>query len=127
MRVRELVVPLPVPAVYTVDHLREGEYRCVAGRQDGKDGYDDEDGLEHPDGLREEVHAEVDEGEVFAPARGCRKGIWCALRAAGHGVVGAVLESNTAEQEGDNAGHVPAVGEEVGCVRDKGDEARLDL
>ena len=42
-------------------------------------------------------------------------------------VLGVVLESDAAEQEGDDAGHVKAVGVEVGCVRDKGDEARLDL
>ena len=42
-------------------------------------------------------------------------------------VLGVVLESDAAKQEGDDAGHVKAVGVEVGCVRDKGDEARLDL
>ena len=42
-------------------------------------------------------------------------------------VVGVVLESDAAAQEGDDTGHAQAVGEEVGCVRDKGDEARLDL
>ena len=42
-------------------------------------------------------------------------------------MVGVVLESDAAEQEREVAGHVRAVGEEVGCVRDKGDEARLDL
>ena len=42
-------------------------------------------------------------------------------------VVGVVLESDASEQERDDPGHVQAVGEEVGCVRDKGDEARLDL
>ena len=35
--------------------------------------------------------------------------------------------SDAAEQEEDDAGHVKAVGVEVGCVRDQGDEARLDL
>ena len=79
---REPVVNLPVPAVDGVDHLREGEHRRVAGRQDGEDGYDDEDELEHLDVLREEIHAGV----------------------------------------GD-AGHMQVVGEEVGCVRDKSDEA----
>ena len=77
--------------------------------------------------MREEGHTEVDEGEAFAPARDVEKVFGGALRAAGHDVAGEVLESNTAEQEGDNDGHVQAVGEEVGYVRDKGDEARLDL
>ena len=34
-------------------------------------------------------------------------------------MVGVVLESDAAEQEGDDAGHVQAVGEEIECVRDK--------
>ena len=37
-------------------------------------------------------------------------------------VVGVVLESDASEQERDDAVHVQAVGEEVGCVRDKGNE-----
>jgi hypothetical protein len=45
------------------------------------------------------------------------------LCAAGHGVVGIVLEGDAAEEEGDDPRHVQAVGEEVGRVRDQGDEA----
>ena len=121
-------MPLPVPAVDSVDHLREGEHRCVARRQDGEDGYDDEDGLDYLDVLCEEIHVEVDEDEDFAQLReGAEKVFGGALRAAGHGVVGVVLQSDAVEQEREDAGHVQAVGEEVGCVRDKGDEARLDL
>ena len=68
---------------------------------------------------REEVHAEVD--EVFAQLReDAEKVVRCVRRDM---VVGVVLESNAAEQEGDDAGDVQAVGEEVGRVRDKGDEA----
>ena len=42
-------------------------------------------------------------------------------------MVGVVLEGNATEQEGDDPGHVQAIGEEIGCVCNKGDEARLDL
>ena len=78
--------------------------------------------------MGEEVHAEVDEDEVFAQlCEDAEKVFGGALRAAGHRVVGVVLEGDAAEEEGDDAGHVQAVREEVGCVRDKGDKARLDL
>ena len=42
-------------------------------------------------------------------------------------VVGVVVESDASEQERDDPRHVQAVGEEVGCVCDEGDEAGLDL
>ena len=83
---RERVIPLPVPAVASVEHLRRGEHLRVAGRPDGEDGYDDEDGLEYPGALGEEVHAEVDEDEDFAPLREDAEKIFGgSLRAAGHG------------------------------------------
>ena len=91
---RELVVHLPVPAVDSVDHLREGEHRRVAGRPDGEDGYDDEDGLKHLDILHEEIHVEVDEDEGFAQLREDAEKVFV------------VLESNAAEQEGYDAGYV---------------------
>ena len=79
-------MPLPVPAVDSVDHLGEGERRRVAGRQDGQDGYHDEDGLEHLDALGEDVHAEVDEDDVVAQLRkDAEKVFGGPLRAAGRG------------------------------------------
>ena len=86
VRMQELVVPLPVPAMDGVDHLGEGEYRRVAGRQDGEDRPDDGDGYEHLDILREEIHAEVDEDEDFAQLRKNAENVFGGpLRAAGHG------------------------------------------
>ena len=42
-------------------------------------------------------------------------------------MVGVVLEGDAAEEEGDDAGHGEAVGEEVAGVGAEGDEAGLDL
>ena len=70
----------------SVDRLREGEHRRVASRQDGEDGYNDEEGLEHLDALGEDVHAEVDEDEVVAQLReDAEKVFGGPLRAAGRG------------------------------------------
>ena len=63
-----------------------GEHRRVAGRPDGQNGYDNEDGLEYLDALGEEVHAEVDGDEDDPPLREDAEKIFGgSLCAAGHG------------------------------------------
>ena len=107
-----------------VDHLGERENSSVSCERNGYCRHDDEKGF-HVVGDRfrgwstcKEREAKVNENEVFGKlGEGGKDVFGGALSPSRHGVVGVMFESDSAEEEGDNAGHAEAVREEVAGVR----------
>jgi len=106
-----------------VDHLGERENSSVSCERNGYRCHNDEkwfhvvgDGF-RGGSTRKEGEAEVDEDEVFGKlSKGGKDVFGGTLGPSGHGMVGVVLESDSAEEEGDDAGHAEAVREEVAGI-----------
>lgn len=99
-----------------VDHLGEGEDSGISRERDGHRCHDDEERLHvvchwlRRGCTRKERETEVDKDEIFCELSEGGKDVFCrALGPSGHGVVGVMLEGNSAEEERDDAGHAETI------------------
>lgn len=106
-----------------VDHLGERENGSVSCEGNGYRRHDDEKGFHvvrdrlRGGSARKEREAKVDEDEIFGKlGEGGKDVFGGTLSPSRHGVVGVMLESNSTEEEGDDAGHTEAVREEVAGI-----------